>query len=836
MSIVLKNNVFGFLQSAIGSTDTAIVLQSGYGASFPTLTSGDYFYATISPTSGASEIVKVVARTGDLLTVVRAQEGTPAMSFAAGSRVEQRVTAQSVLDAIGDQLTSVDRVSQLATVVGTEATNGVTVSGYHSAFDGGGGAFYWDANKPKSAHNGGTVIDPSATFPSNWNDQSQVAAWFGSSNAGNGCWIREYTGAVNARWFGAKGNGLTGTDDTKALQAALDTQLPVYIPTGFYVVFRPLVIQHAHFAVFGDGEYTSITASGSTAAITIGASTGKAVFWIQPAFGNYNSPGWIEGGYMRDMYISGNGVAEGIRFNRVCNGMALNDLRIAYCTKGIHGTYSGWCNSYQHLQVTNCTEHGILLDSYHNAISFDGCTIWGGDLPGVGTDVLLELRGTSIGNSFSGGAIEKGRVGMLIDNSQIAVHGTDFEVIGDSFMQVNGLYSGPSLDFAGYSSSVTSCFFVGTTQDSGFVARGASIQINNCSMLEGSAGPATSYLFKAVAGSDTWASGQLQPCISEFDNVKRGWTGARLKSGDVFSRFTNILSEGITARKLVTGVGNVLPLETAAWDTKLIGKNWIGDVFGLTSVPFNSYELAAAFTGAAGLASETELINGPRIGGLRVYGNDQGTSTWGRSELFTNVTNTYSPGALTASRRVALTGITSSFGSLDDNILSLGTAALRWTEVFAANNVINTSDAALKQQVRSLDEAELAAARQLKGQIKAFKWNDSVASKGDAARIHFGAIAQEVAAVFEANGLNPESYGLFCRDVWYTVDGEITQVDDNGVATFKHYELDGEVVTRDADGKLPDGAIEIVTTKDAQRHERLGLRYEQLLAFIIAAI
>jgi hypothetical protein len=116
MPVILKNNAFGFLQSAISNSDTSIVLQSGYGANFPTLGAGDYFYMTISPTSGASEIVKVTARSGDSLNIVRAQEGTFALGFPAGSRVELRVTAQSVVDAIADRVAQKDQASEISFV------------------------------------------------------------------------------------------------------------------------------------------------------------------------------------------------------------------------------------------------------------------------------------------------------------------------------------------------------------------------------------------------------------------------------------------------------------------------------------------------------------------------------------------------------------------------------------------------------------------------------------------------------------------------------------------------------------------------------------------------
>ena len=116
MTVILKNNASGFLATSISATDTSIILSTGTGANFPTLGAGDYFYATFSPTSGASEIVKCTARSGDTLTVVRAQEGTSALSFAAGSRVELRVTAQSVIDAITDRVSQYDQASEITIV------------------------------------------------------------------------------------------------------------------------------------------------------------------------------------------------------------------------------------------------------------------------------------------------------------------------------------------------------------------------------------------------------------------------------------------------------------------------------------------------------------------------------------------------------------------------------------------------------------------------------------------------------------------------------------------------------------------------------------------------
>lgn len=144
-----------------------------------------------------------------------------------------------------------------------------------------------------------------------------------------------------------------------------------------------------------------------------------------------------------------------------------------------------------------------------------------------------------------------------------------------------------------------------------------------------------------------------------------------------------------------------------------------------------------------------------------------------------------------------------------DNALSLGSAALRWSTVYAATGTINTSDARAKQQVRELDDAERAVAVRLKSLVRAFKFNDAVESKGDGARIHVGVIAQDVKSAFEAEGLIAEDYAILCHDVWDDIVEDV--VDDHGKPT-------GETAV-----KTPAG-------------DRYGVRYEELLAFIVSAL
>jgi hypothetical protein len=98
MSVKFANNAFGTLNAGISNSATSLTLSSGQGARFPTLVSGEYFYATLIDTSNNLEVVKCTARSTDVLTITRAQESTTAQAFAIGDRVELRITAQGLID------------------------------------------------------------------------------------------------------------------------------------------------------------------------------------------------------------------------------------------------------------------------------------------------------------------------------------------------------------------------------------------------------------------------------------------------------------------------------------------------------------------------------------------------------------------------------------------------------------------------------------------------------------------------------------------------------------------------------------------------------------------
>lgn len=130
MVVKLKNNVASTLRVQALSSDTTIYLPVGHGARFPTLGAGEYFYATIEDAAGNSEIVQATARVTDTLTVVRAAEGTTALTFPSGSAIEMRVTAASVVDTAQDAADAVDlaQFSVTASAAEINILDGATLS------------------------------------------------------------------------------------------------------------------------------------------------------------------------------------------------------------------------------------------------------------------------------------------------------------------------------------------------------------------------------------------------------------------------------------------------------------------------------------------------------------------------------------------------------------------------------------------------------------------------------------------------------------------------------------------------------------------------------------
>ena len=115
------------------------------------------------------------------------------------------------------------------------AFDNVSLLGFHSSGDGGGGQFYYDSTQDRANHNGGTIIDPTNTADlATWNAAAK-AAWF-TAGSGTGCWMRLTPGYVRPEMFGA--DLVNDTDSIiNAIALSSSAKIPIDGANITYLVF-----------------------------------------------------------------------------------------------------------------------------------------------------------------------------------------------------------------------------------------------------------------------------------------------------------------------------------------------------------------------------------------------------------------------------------------------------------------------------------------------------------------------------------------------------------------------------------------------------------------------
>jgi hypothetical protein len=244
---------------------------------------------------------------------------------------------------------------------------------------------------------------------------------------------------------------------------------------------------------------------------------------------------------------------------------------------------------------------------------------------------------------------------------------------------------------------------------------------------------------------------------------------------------------------------NVMPNATPSGTriiSRLTGDNWNGNQ--------NNIQYASALVTS---------VSATTVGANRMLQIDLGNIAFSIDGVYADTATSYAPTSDTiVNIQTRSTGVTQTakLRPFANNTYSIGDATMRWSEVFASNGTINTSDLAFKTEIADLDATEQIVASELKGLIKRFKYKDAVAKKGDDARIHVGVIAQDVASAFAKHGLDANKYGVYCENTIY--------IEQDGQRFDKN---------TDSEGNIIEGRTAVV--------ER-GIRYDQLFAFIIAAL
>jgi hypothetical protein len=150
-------------------------------------------------------------------------------------------------------------------------------------------------------------------------------------------------------------------------------------------------------------------------------------------------------------------------------------------------------------------------------------------------------------------------------------------------------------------------------------------------------------------------------------------------------------------------------------------------------------------------------------------------------------------------------------GAGTNGVCDLGSYGARFKLGRFSSGTTTSSDRNEKRDIEELTAAELRVAVRCKPLLRKYRRIDAYEEKGEAARIHFGIMAQDLDDAFTAEGLDAHRYAMFMEDTWYEYEG--------GVVTYPTLE------------DIPEEH-----RASATEHTAMGVRYEQLLAFMIAAL
>lgn len=168
-----------------------------------------------------------------------------------------------------------------------------------------------------------------------------------------------------------------------------------------------------------------------------------------------------------------------------------------------------------------------------------------------------------------------------------------------------------------------------------------------------------------------------------------------------------------------------------------------------------------------------------------------------------------------------------------DNIYSLGQASLRPSVIFAGTGSINTSDETLKVRLDIID-AEREAAIEIKENIWKYKFTDAISRKGEEkARLHYGVGAQTVGAIMTKHGLDPTEYAFYCHDCWDDIiEPVMGKRMEQQIITSTDAQGGDYNFTANVEVEYDTGETKVIVSAGS----RYGIRYEELICFIISAM
>ena len=313
-----------------------------------------------------------------------------------------------------------------------------------------GGTFIYDATQ-SAVNNGGTVFDG---------------------------WVRQYSGAVNVKWFGAKGDGLTDDNSTLIpnIQNAIDYSIAynkdLYLPNGIYKFSIGLeVISTSTYNntinIYGSGVgstvLTKITDSSSSYTFTGSFLDSAITVNINAAISLISTSNYIHGCKISNLEIQGNqsgansiGIyapfTSRLRLENIlvreCNiGFKtlsswitnIDTFQAFYCSYGVYWeSYNGTSNSGTTLNMTNCgTLNALECSFYFQGLWYSVINnIFVEGLVGTTTKKGIAIKDSEIIlKSYSSETLEYTESIISVDNSKLTLGTTNFHSIKNSISE-----------------------------------------------------------------------------------------------------------------------------------------------------------------------------------------------------------------------------------------------------------------------------------------------------------------------------------------------------------------------------------------------------------------
>jgi hypothetical protein len=457
-------------------------------------------------------------------------------------------------------------VKSLSGVIG-EAEATIRVNGFHSNGDGGEGVFYWDATANKNTHNGGTIIDPSVSFPTDWANATQREAWFTASGVGTGVWKRADTNIINLKWFGAVGDYTQDEKESinKFILVWIAGLTPGYIPKGQYRTTDRVLINVAYNPsricpeLRGDGPYTSTIISTSAVAPVI------------HIYGSSAGPDHFQGRFSRLGFwtdVAGTGFAIGL---------------VDYSDN--HGNYTFDQCFFGNTNSTGSMEAITLQLNWLFDCLFSGCVVVG--KPNKGTALkcrrthFCQFDGGSYSNAYYGVLItEGGSYSTTFDTPDLENINYAFYVddITAEYIKVNNAYIDVYDPIALAYPAGAYPVYVGGINSGGIVfdsPRVGRLQ----SELYGSPGfisPSSANYRSSILMRGFYRS-QTTPTLPASDSAQFNWTGqvqrVRVWGGTVTTIFVNNTDIGETRGEFILRPGEFLAVRYSSapsWEWKAL--------------------------------------------------------------------------------------------------------------------------------------------------------------------------------------------------------------------------------------------------------------------------